>query len=248
MYCRTQLVELQRGLPEFEAAGVWVAAISYDPPGALAQFCDEHGITYPFLSDEGSRLIQRLGILNTLIAPDEPVYGIPYPGAYLLDERGVVVAKYFHREYQVREAPAFMLADGFGLTPALDGHPSVNARENGVEVTATLGAPDLKFWQRVYLHVRLTPGAGWALDGEPVVRVTSTADVHIEASRHVGSGTGGDETRVELLSAVREGDTVGFEIEVACALRDAAGERVERTVALHLDVPVGAMNRARPAR
>jgi peroxiredoxin len=244
MYCRTQLVELQRGLAEFEAAGVWVAAISYDPPGALAQFCDEHGITYPFLSDEGSRLIRQLGILNTLIEPDEAVYyGVPYPGSYLLDEGGVVVAKFFHREYQVREAPSFVLAEGFGLAPQLEGYPSARVDLEGASVEVVLGAADLKFRQRVNLHVRVTPAEGWTLSEAPVVGVTSTADVEIGPPRYIAAEHDA-ETRIEVLSALREGDPVAFEFEVACALSDAAGTRQEQTFALHLEVPVGEMNRA----
>ena len=246
MYCRTQLVELQRGLADFEAAGVWVAAISYDPPGALAQFCDEHGITYPFLSDEGSRLIQQLGILNTLIEPDEAIHGIPYPGSYLLDEGGVIVGKFFHREYQVREAPAFVLAEGFGLRPALEGCPAARADLEGGSVEVMLGAYDLKFRQRANLHVRVTPAEGWTLIEEPLLRATSTADVEIGVPRYAGSGSG-METRIEVLSAVREGDSVTFDIDLACVLRDPAGGRLKRTVEVHLDVPVGEMNRARPA-
>ena len=246
MYCRTQLVELQRDLKEFEAAGVWVAAISYDPPGALAQFCDEHSITYPFLSDDGSRLIRELGILNTLIAEDEAIFGIPYPGSYLLDERGVIVAKFFHREYQQREAPAFVLTEGFGLPPSLEGFPAARASIASASVEVVLGARDLKFWQRVNLHVRVVPAEGWALLAQPAVRVTSSADVRIEAPRYPGGTTGG-EARLEVLSAVREGGNVGFEIQVDCVLRDPAGTRVEPTVDLRLEVPVGAMNLARRA-
>ncbi|MSP21467.1 MAG: redoxin domain-containing protein [Dehalococcoidia bacterium] len=244
MYCRTQLVELQRALPEFEAAGVWVAAISYDPPGALAQFCGEHGITYPFLSDDGSRLIRQLGILNTLIEPDEAIYGIPYPGAYLLDESGVIVAKYFHREYQVREAPSFVLEEGFGLTPSLDGYPATSTGVDGATVEVVLGAPDLKFWQRVNLHVRVTPHEGWTLIDEAVVRVTSTAEVQIKAPRyHAGSG----EVRVELLSGLRGGESVHLDVTVSCVLRNSEGASIERTVEVRLDVLVGTMNSARPA-
>lgn len=74
------------------------------------------------------------------------------------------------------------------------------------------------------------------------MRVTSTADVHIQAPRSADG-----ETRVELLSGVREGETVPFTIEVTCALLGAAGTRVERTVEVRLEAPVGSMNRARPA-
>ena len=47
----------------------------------LAGFAGEYGIEYPLLADEGSKVIEQFGILNTLVLPDEPVYGIPYPGS-----------------------------------------------------------------------------------------------------------------------------------------------------------------------
>jgi peroxiredoxin len=67
----TQLVELQRVLPELETAGYCMYAISYDTREQLRNFADQHGIRYPLLSDVGSVVIKQYGILNTLISPDE---------------------------------------------------------------------------------------------------------------------------------------------------------------------------------
>ncbi len=237
-------MELQRGQPEFEAAGVWVAAVSYDPVGDLAQFCDEHGITFEFLSDPGSRVIHGLGILNTLIESDEPLHGIPFPGAYLLDEGGVVVAKYFHREYQVREAAAFVLADGFGLTPRLDGYPRVAAQVDGTTLEVTLGAEDLKFRQRVHLYIRVTPGAEWALARPVEVVVTGPESLEIGPVRRQSDG----DVRVELLSAARDVESVPVDARVDWLVRDPAGagaSEAARTTILHLELPVGELNRAR---
>ena len=55
----TQLVELQQALPRFEAAGIKLYAVSYDEPEALAEFARHHGITFPLLSDKGSKVIKR---------------------------------------------------------------------------------------------------------------------------------------------------------------------------------------------
>lgn len=239
-------MELQRGLPEFEAAGVWVAAISYDPIGDLAQFCDEHGITYQFLSDPGSQVIHGLGILNTLIEPEEPLHGIPFPGAYLLDEGGVVVAKYFHREYQVREAAAFVLADGFGVTPRLEGFPHASVQVDGVNLEVTLGAPDLKFRQRVNLHIRATPGADWVLARPIEVQVVSPQDVEVRGAMRRSDG----DVRVELLSSVRDVEAVPLDVSIDWLLRDpasAGASEAARTSVIHLELPVGDLNRARSA-
>jgi peroxiredoxin len=43
---------------------VGLAAISYDPVEVLAAFASQHTITYPLLSDVGSVVIKRFGILN----------------------------------------------------------------------------------------------------------------------------------------------------------------------------------------
>ena len=51
----TQLVELQEALPQFEAAGIKLYAISYDDPDALAEFALHQGITFPLLSDKAPK-------------------------------------------------------------------------------------------------------------------------------------------------------------------------------------------------
>jgi peroxiredoxin Q/BCP len=76
-------VELQRSLADFEAAGIKVFVILNDPVEQLAAFSSEYGIRFPLLSDADSKVIREFGILNTLIRPDESIYGIPYPGSYL---------------------------------------------------------------------------------------------------------------------------------------------------------------------
>jgi hypothetical protein len=233
-------VELQRGLADLEAADVWVTAISNDPVGTLAQFCDEHGVTFQFLSDEGSAFIRELGILNTLIEPEDPLFGIPFPGTYLLDERGVVICKYFHREYQVREAPAFVLSEGFGVSPHLEGYPGAAASAEGVAIDLVLGAPDLKLRQRVNLHVRLTPSSGWSLTGAPAVEVAPGDNIEVRGTRVDGA-----EARIELLSDARDVESVPVDVAVSCPLRSPGGALVTRELRTRLKLPVGDLNRAR---
>ena len=59
------------------------------------------------LSDAGSEVIRRYGILNREIAPDAQagdvsMYGIPYPGTFVLDGDGRVVERFFEQRYQER--------------------------------------------------------------------------------------------------------------------------------------------------
>jgi hypothetical protein len=243
-----------------------VFAISYDPIGAIAQFADEHSIEYDFLADEGSAFIKQLGILNTLVDPDETVYGIPYPGTYVLDEQGIVVQKYFHREYQIREAASFVLEEAFGLPVALDEHPGDSAAIEDVRISARLGAPDLKFRQRVDLHVRIDLPEGLHVGGPQVtesyiateVTVTGPEGLSIGAPRYPATvpfqveGLGvpipvleGDTViRVELISGLREMETAPVDVEVryqACNDRECF---LPQAAKLHLELPLGTLNRA----
>ena len=54
------------------------------------------------LSDVGSDVIQRYGILNREMEPDSFTYGIPYPGTFLIDTNGRVTDRFFEQRYQER--------------------------------------------------------------------------------------------------------------------------------------------------
>lgn len=76
--------------------------MSYDPPEVLADFAKRRGITFPLLSDPGSAVIRRYGLLNTTMEAGSPAYGVPFPGTFVLDRAGRVTARYFEAAYQER--------------------------------------------------------------------------------------------------------------------------------------------------
>ncbi len=81
-----------------------LAAISYDSVSVLADFSRRRGITFPLLSDVGSALIKEYGILNTTVpSTNQQQYGIPFPGTFLVDRRGVVTSRVFETAYQERD-------------------------------------------------------------------------------------------------------------------------------------------------
>ena len=45
--------------------------MSYDPVGVLAAFASKHDIIYPLLSDEGSQVFRRLGLINERVSESE---------------------------------------------------------------------------------------------------------------------------------------------------------------------------------
>jgi peroxiredoxin len=104
-------VELQGRLETLTRQGIALAAISYDPVPVLADFANRRGIAFPLLSDPGSETIKRYGIFNTTIPQtNRQVYGVPFPGTFMLDPRGVVTARFFEPAYQERNTVASILA------------------------------------------------------------------------------------------------------------------------------------------
>lgn len=109
-YCMKQMVQLQQHRADFEAAGIGLVAITYDPPEVHQDFSEKHGITIPLLSDIDAMTFKTLGILNPEYEPGDPQYGIPYPGMIVIDPRGKVVGKLFLEAYSSRVDSAAALA------------------------------------------------------------------------------------------------------------------------------------------
>jgi len=110
-YCKTQLAELQTRAADLVKSGIGLAAVSYDPVPVLADFSKRRGITFPLLSDPGSATIKRYGILNTTVPEiNQPTYGIPFPGTFMLNTQGVVTSRFFEQAYQERTTVGSILA------------------------------------------------------------------------------------------------------------------------------------------
>ncbi len=129
-------------MDELENAGIGVAAISYDSPAVLQDFAQRRGIDFPLLADEGSEVISRYGILNTVAAEglgpdaDNPdvmadvaryvsvfgasslIVGTPYPGTFMVDAGGRVTSRYFEEFYRERNTTSnVLLKEGIGVSP-----------------------------------------------------------------------------------------------------------------------------------
>ena len=91
---------MQRDLKPVEGAGVQVVGISYDSPEALKRFSDKAKITFPLMSDPGSKTIDAYHIRNE--AARGKAEGVPNPGTFILDREGVIRAKRFLEGYRQR--------------------------------------------------------------------------------------------------------------------------------------------------
>jgi peroxiredoxin len=171
------LVELQRNLPDFERNNISVFGISYDPVDVLARFATAHGVTFPLLSDLGSKVIRELGMLDEQVYEHQAAFGVtnredrfwgvPYPGEFLLDERGVVTQKRFQKNYRERETSQTILEQGFGVA-ASSSSPVARSEAGGVAVRAFLDAGEYRTHQRLRVKVEVVVPSGWHVYGLPI--------------------------------------------------------------------------------
>lgn len=131
------------------AQGLGLAAVSYDSIAILKAFAVREHIGFELLSDPESKVIRTYGILNDTVKEDTPSFGIPYPGTYVLDTAGVVIAKYFEDDFRVRDTAASILLRQFGLEPA----PRERVQAKHVQLDISGGDLPLRPNQRASLAV-----------------------------------------------------------------------------------------------
>ena len=107
-FCRKQLMGLQADIKAFEDAGVQVVGISYDAPEVLKTFATKNKITFPLLSDPGSKTIDAYQIRNT--SAKGKAEGVPNPGTFVLTSAGTIGARLFQEGYRERASTAAMIA------------------------------------------------------------------------------------------------------------------------------------------
>jgi len=99
-FCRAQLLQLQQDLKAIEGAGVQLVGISYDDVDVLKRFSDRMKVTFPLLSDPGSKVIDAYHVRNA--EAKGRAEGIPHPGTFILDGKGVIRGKLFLEGYRER--------------------------------------------------------------------------------------------------------------------------------------------------
>lgn len=161
------MVELQENLKSFEKNGIRVCAISYDPVDALGKFTEKFGITYPLLSDVDSAVIRRFGVLNTHIPEGHPWYGVPFPGTFMVDERGVVIDRSFYANHAVRDSVARMLYESFRVTDAERGLVQT-VEADSVTATAYLSSGTVRPGQVLTFTVEVKVKEGRHIQARPL--------------------------------------------------------------------------------
>lgn len=198
-------MELQHRLEDLRAAGLGVAAISYDSPAILAAFGKQHGITFPLLSDTGSATIKAYGILNTVasealevggnspsVAADVKKFiafngslkvaavaqGTPFPGTFTVDRTGRVTSRHFEEFYRERSTVASIILQ---LGGRVGGVAATQIATDHLEITTYAADATVAPGQRTTLAVNVTPRPRMhvyapSVSGYRPVKLTVTAD------------------------------------------------------------------------
>jgi peroxiredoxin len=109
-FCKAQLIRTNEIRGAIAAQGYALASLSYDKPDTLARFAADKGIGYMMLSDQGSRMIDALGLRDPQYDKASFAYGVPRPTILVLAPDGKVKAKYVSDDYRSRPSNDEVLA------------------------------------------------------------------------------------------------------------------------------------------
>jgi cytochrome c biogenesis DsbD-like protein/AhpC/TSA family protein len=108
------------------------------------------------LSDPESKVIRAFGILNENFPKDNPFYGVAFPGTYIVDEKGIVRAKYFEDDHRERYTAGNILWRHFGDTAG------EKATAQARHLRLTLAASNATVWAgtrlALVLDIEMKPG------------------------------------------------------------------------------------------
>jgi hypothetical protein len=116
-------------------------------------------------------VIRDYGILNDQLELDDAfLYGLPYPGAFVCDEDGVVIAKFFHDTYKKRDSPETLIDAALGRIELAEDAPQAVCEDPRVRITAAVHGGQGTIRQGIIrrLVVRFELAPGLHLYGRPV--------------------------------------------------------------------------------
>ncbi|QEG25213.1 redoxin domain-containing protein [Mariniblastus fucicola] len=91
-FCRKQLAQLQSDLKAIEESGLKLVGISYDKVDVLAKYAAAEGIQYPLLSDPGSKIIRKIGAVNSEPKEGSRKFNVAHPMTILIGQDSKVVS------------------------------------------------------------------------------------------------------------------------------------------------------------
>jgi len=114
-FCRAQLIDVNGGAAEIEKRGYRIAALSYDVPETLQAFTVKWNVSFTFLSDPKSEVIDLYKLRDPQYPPGNRAYGVPRPIIFVLDKSGVIKAKLYEESFKVRPPVTAVISTLDGL-------------------------------------------------------------------------------------------------------------------------------------
>ncbi len=126
-YCNLQLHAYQRMLPQIQALGASLVAISPQTPDHSLTLAEKQALTFAVLSDVGNQVARQFGLVFTIdeavraahkqIGVDLPAYNgdesweLPMPGTFLVDQAGTVRLAFVDPDFTHRLEPSIIIAE-----------------------------------------------------------------------------------------------------------------------------------------
>jgi DsbC/DsbD-like thiol-disulfide interchange protein len=136
-------------------------------------------VSFPLLSDPESEIIERFGILNTLVETDDhPWFGIPFPGTYVVNADGIITAKFFESNLALRANSDQLRRAALGEEIVIDSAPP----SEEVTVEVMFDGDSLAVGVVRDLLIRLGVPEGQHLYGEPVPNGMVATSIEMDES------------------------------------------------------------------
>lgn len=120
-YCNLQLKALQAHLPEIEALGASLVAVTPETPDGTMTTIETHKLGFEVLSDAGNEVARAYGLVFEVAGDLRALYGkmgidleqkngddrweLPVPGTFVLSKSGDVVEAYVNPDHRYRLDP-----------------------------------------------------------------------------------------------------------------------------------------------
>jgi peroxiredoxin len=129
-YCNITLHYLQEYLPQFQAAGANLLALTPELPDSSLNTSEKHSLKFAVLSDLHNGVAKEYGIVFTLIEEVATAYQngfglheyngdesneLPLSATYIIDQDGIVRWAFLDKDYRNRAEPADILVALKGL-------------------------------------------------------------------------------------------------------------------------------------
>lgn len=101
-YCKAQALELETIQADLDAQGWSLNLITYDAPEILAAYREDKSLSYTFLSDTDSAMIDAYGLRNEEMPAGSRFEGVPHPAIIYIKADGEVAGVQKEEGYKTR--------------------------------------------------------------------------------------------------------------------------------------------------